>query len=118
MSSYDFYWSQEWAIKHEKSLNKPKRYDSEDDVAIKELFDQLDENHSGKLINYIILLGTLEYRELIRMMKRLHINPGRSSLPEFFGFVGEHGTESISFSNFRDLVTSNRCIFKENIILE
>lgn len=102
MSCYDFYWSQEWAIKHEKSLNKPKRYDSEDDIAIKELFDQLDENHSG----------TLEYRELIRMMKRLHINPGRSSLPEFFGFVGEHGKESISFSDFRDLVTSNRCIYK------
>lgn len=102
MSSYDFYWSQEWAIKHEKSLNKPKRYDSEDDIAIKELFDQLDENHSG----------TLEYRELIRMMKLLHINPGRSSLPEFFGFVGEHGKESISFSDFRDLVTSNRCIYK------
>lgn len=102
MSSYDFYWSQEWAIKHEKSLNKPKRYDSEDDIAIKELFDQLDENHSG----------TLEYRELIRMMKRLHINPGRSSLPEFFGFVGEYGKESISFSDFRDLVTSNRCIYK------
>lgn len=55
MSSYDFYWSQEWAIKHEKALNKPKRYDSDDDVAIKELFDQLDENHSSISIENIYI---------------------------------------------------------------
>lgn len=52
--SYDFYFSQEWALKHNKSLWRDKNYSEEDDMAIKELFDQLDEDHSSIFLKFII----------------------------------------------------------------
>lgn len=45
------------------------------------------------------------------MMKNLHINPDWSRLPKYFGFVGDHSKTSLSFEEFRDLVSSNKCIY-------
>lgn len=57
--SFDFYFSQEWALKHNKSLWKDKNYDEEDDMAIRELFDQLDEDHSSMFNFYLTIIFIL-----------------------------------------------------------
>lgn len=54
--SFDFYFSQEWALRHNKSLWKDKSYDEEDDMAIRELFDQLDEDHSSIFVLGLIII--------------------------------------------------------------
>lgn len=51
------------------------------------------------------------------MMKNLHIHPDSSRLPKYFGFVGEHAKNSLSFEDFKGLVSSNKCIINYFIIV-